>query len=174
MKLRKPHTGESSFLRHQLFYKTIRHKMIMPWYSYSTCSRCSLVDHESPYVLLAIKKNVKGKKKINTEEKSLHHVDKVTKFHDLNSLWSCKHGRKKWQKWHVWLFLCIIALGNKTVALSSIVWQIMQMAVSAKKDGLDSELLLPWQHDLTLLLSIQCTCYWKNLNKTLQLPTKEN
>ena len=77
--------------------------MIMPWYSYSTCSQCSLVDHESPYVLLAIKKNVKGKKKINTEEKSLHHVDKVTKFLDLNSLWSCKHGRKKWQKLHLWL-----------------------------------------------------------------------
>lgn len=98
MKLRKPHTGESSFLRHRLFYKTIWHKMIMPWYSYSTCSRCSLVDHESPYVLLAIKKNVKGKKKINTEEKSLHHVDKVAKFLDLNSLWPCKRGRKKMTK----------------------------------------------------------------------------
>ena len=113
MKLCKPHTGESSFLRHRLFYKTIWHKMIMPWYSYSTCSRCSLVDHESPYVLLAIEKNVKGKKKINTEEKSLHHVDKVTKFLDLNSLWSCKHGRKKWQKWHVWLSCARLHSGTK-------------------------------------------------------------
>ena len=173
MKLRKPHTGESSFLRHQLFYKTIRHKMIMPWYSYSTCSRCSLVDHESPYVLLAIKKNVKGKKKINTEEKSLHHVDKVAKFLDLNSLWPCKRGRKKMTKMTCMTFPVHHCTQEQNCS-PFFHCLTMQMAVSAKKDGWDSELLLPWQHDLTLLLSIQCTCYWKNLNKTLQLPTKEN
>ena len=30
---------------------------------------------------------------------------------------------KNKKKWHVWLFLCITSLRNKTVALSSIIWQ---------------------------------------------------
>lgn len=50
--------------------------------------------HENPSVLLAIKKNVKEKKKINAEEKSLHHVDKVAKFLDLNSLWPSNMAEK--------------------------------------------------------------------------------
>ena len=90
------------------------------------------MDHESPYVLLAIKKNVKGKKKINTEEKSLHHVDKVTKFHDLNSLWSRKHVRKN-DKNDMYDFLvhdCTHEQNSSPFFHRS----TMQMAVSAKKD----------------------------------------
>ena len=114
----------------------------MRWYSYSTCSQCSLVGHENPSVLLAIKKNVKEKKKINAEEKSLHHVDKVAKFRDLNSLWPCKHGRKNDKN-----DMHDFPVHNCTQEQNSSPFfhhLTMQMAVSAKKDCWDSELLLPW------------------------------
>ena len=98
--------------------------------------------HENPSVLLAIKKNVKEKKKINAEEKSLHHVDKVAKFCDLNSLWPCKHGRKN-DKNDMYDF----PVHNCTQEQNSSPFfhhLTMQIAVSAKKDCRDSELLLPW------------------------------
>ena len=88
--------------------------------------------HENPSVLLAIKKNVKEKKKINAEEKSLHHVDKVAKFRDLNSLWPCKHGRKN-DKNDMYDF----PVHNCTQEQNSSPFfhhLTMQMAVSAKKD----------------------------------------
>ena len=129
----------------------------MPWYSYSTCSQCSLVGHENPSVLRAKKKNFKGKKKINTVEKSLHHVDKVAKFLDLNSLWPCKRGRKKMTKITCMTFpvhnnYAIIALKNKTVALSSIVRQCKWLSLPRK------------------IVEIQNFCYHGNMTSHFSSP----
>lgn len=51
-------------------------------------------------------------------------------------------------------FLCMIALRNKTVAITFLQSFKRTLTVSVKKDCRDPENLLPWECDVTLLLSI--------------------
>ena len=124
----------------------------MPWYSYSTCSQCSLVGHENPSVLRAKKRMLKEKRKL-IQRKSRY----ITSTRQQNFLISTACGPanvagKKWQKLHVWLFLCIIALRNKTVALSSIVRQCKWLSLPRK------------------IVEIQNFCYHGNMTSHFSSP----
>ena len=66
--------------------------------------------------------------------------------------WSCKYGREKKRKNRVVWLSC--AWLRKREPMLFFHRSTIPMAISVKKDCWDLEILLPWSHDVTLLLSI--------------------